>query len=204
MLWPFAGRACDDVRDSLALAGGRARPARSGGVGQSRGSGLDSWPGRPRVPALETQRVIPPASRRRLLRLTGTDGSHAVLDAGPHGYQNGGHAHADALSLTLSIDGHPLLIDPGTSTYTMDSPLRDDMRSTASHNTVTLDGRSQSVPDGPFHWQSTVDARVAACRRNRCVRLDRCDTRRLCPGASSANRRAHRGFGMAHCRCHRR
>src|SRR6185503_16095739 len=83
----------------------------------------------------------------------GTDGSHAVLDAGPHGYRNGGHAHADALSLTLSIDGHPLLIDPGTSTYTMDSQLRDNMRSTASHNTVTFDGRSQSVPDGPFHWR---------------------------------------------------
>jgi hypothetical protein len=46
----------------------------------------------------------------------------------------------------------------------MDSQLRDNMRSTASHNTVTLDGRSQSVPDGPFHWKSKVDAHVTACR----------------------------------------
>ena len=29
-------------------------------------------------------------------------GDHLVIDGGPHGYQNGGHAHADALSLTLS------------------------------------------------------------------------------------------------------
>ena len=89
-----------------------------------------------------------------------------MLDAGPHGYQNGGHAHADALSLTLSLDGRRLLIDPGTSTYTMDSSVRDRMRSTVSHNTVTLDGRSQSMPAGPFHWQTTVDARVVTCRRN--------------------------------------
>ena len=73
-----------------------------------------------------------------------------MLDAGPHGYRNGGHAHADALSLTLSIDGRPLLIDPGTSTYTMDSQLRDGMRSTASHNTVNVDGRSQSKPTARF------------------------------------------------------
>jgi hypothetical protein len=89
-----------------------------------------------------------------------------VLDAGPHGYLNGGHAHADALSLTLSVDGRRLLIDPGTCTYTMDASLRDRMRSTASHNTVLLDGRSQSLPDGPFHWRSMVDARVVACRRH--------------------------------------
>src|SRR4030095_4322274 len=45
---------------------------------------------------------------------------HAVLDVGAHGFMNGGHAHADALSLTLSLDGRPLLVDPGTATYTMD------------------------------------------------------------------------------------
>ena len=37
---------------------------------------------------------------------------HLVIDGGPHGYQNGGHAHADALSLTLTVAGMPLLIDP--------------------------------------------------------------------------------------------
>src|SRR2546430_7893947 len=38
-------------------------------------------------------------------------GDHLIVDAGPHGYQNAGHAHADALSLTLSVRGVPLLID---------------------------------------------------------------------------------------------
>src|SRR5688572_2576683 len=162
MLWPFAGRACDDVRDSLALAGvvlGR-RELAAWGIPEE-----VVWIAGPDASSVQRSTDRVPS---RLLSAAGyfvsrgADGSHAVLDAGAHGYRNGGHAHADALSLTLSIDGQPLLIDPGTSTYTMDSQLRDDMRSTASHNTVTLDGRSQSVPDGPFHWRSTVDARVIA------------------------------------------
>jgi hypothetical protein len=163
MLWPFAGRACDDVRDSLALAGvvlDRPELAAWGTPEEV------AWIAGPDVATFQhssagvASRLFPAAG---YFVSRGADGSHAVLDAGPHGYRNGGHAHADALSFTLSIDGQPLVIDPGTSTYTMDSQLRDRMRSTASHNTVALDGRSQSVPDGPFHWQSTVDARVTAC-----------------------------------------
>jgi uncharacterized heparinase superfamily protein len=166
MMWPFAGRACDDVRDSLALAGVV--------LGQRERAAWDVpeevvWIAATDVSSVKRSSVsLDHRLGSRLLSATGyfvsrgADRSHAVLDAGRHGYRNGGHAHADALSLTLSIDGLPLLIDPGTSTYTMDSQLRDDMRSTASHNTVTLDGRSQSVPDGPFHWRSTVDAHVIA------------------------------------------
>jgi uncharacterized heparinase superfamily protein len=80
-------------------------------------------------------------------------GVHAVMHAGPHGYLNGGHAHADALSLTVTIGGKPLLIDPGTGTYTTDARVREQFRSTKSHNTVTVDGGSQSLTDGPFHWK---------------------------------------------------
>ena len=65
-----------------------------------------------------------------------TRGDHLVFDAGPHGFLNGGHAHADALSCTLSIAGRPVLIDPGTGTYTMDRELRDRLRSSMMHNTV--------------------------------------------------------------------
>jgi len=83
-----------------------------------------------------------------------------VIDGGPHGYQNAGHAHADALSLTFTIQGIPFLIDPGTACYTTDPELRDRLRSSAMHNTVTIDGRSQSLPRGPFHWTHAADARV--------------------------------------------
>ena len=93
-------------------------------------------------------------------------GQHLVIDGGPHGYQNGGHAHADALSVTLSIGGVPLLIDPGTGCYTTDPALRDRMRSTPSHNTLTLDDRPQSLSNGPFHWSHVANALAHRWRTN--------------------------------------
>jgi hypothetical protein len=81
------------------------------------------------------------------------DGDHLVIDGGPHGYMNAGHAHADALSLTFSRHGKPLLIDTGTGCYTVNPETRDRFRSTALHNTLALNGRSQSIARGPFHWQ---------------------------------------------------
>lgn len=85
-------------------------------------------------------------------------GDHLIFDCGSQGYLNAGHAHADALSVVLTIAGRQLLVDSGTATYTMDPEARDRFRSTAMHNTVVVDGRPQSVPAGPFHWQTRTDA----------------------------------------------
>ena len=90
--------------------------------------------------------------------------AHAIVDVGRHGFLNGGHAHADALSIVLSVEGRPLLVDPGTSTYTMDPERRDLYRSTAMHNTATVDGRSQSTPASPFHWKSAANSRIRLWR----------------------------------------
>ncbi len=87
-----------------------------------------------------------------------TEGDSLVFDAGRHGFLNGGHAHADALSIVLTVRGRPLLVDAGTGTYTTDPRLRDQFRSTALHNTVVVHGRSQSEMRGPFHWRSVADA----------------------------------------------
>jgi hypothetical protein len=91
-------------------------------------------------------------------------GDHLVFDAGPHGFLNGGHAHSDALSIVASVGGHPLLVDPGTGTYTMDPALRDRFRSTAMHNTVVVNNSPQSLPLGPFHWAHTTDASLSLWR----------------------------------------
>src|SRR6185295_10076428 len=56
---------------------------------------------------------------------------------------NAGHAHADALHFILYIKGKPLLIDTGISTYE-NNPTRKYERSTAAHNTVTIDRKNQS------------------------------------------------------------
>ncbi|MBV6521912.1 MAG: hypothetical protein MNPFHGCM_02056 [Gemmatimonadaceae bacterium] len=79
-----------------------------------------------------------------------------TIDCGPHGVFNCGHAHADALAFDLTVDGIPVLIDPGTFTYTTSRAWRDYFRSTAAHNTVSLGDESSSTPAGPFSWRSTA------------------------------------------------
>ncbi|HEX7018447.1 MAG TPA: alginate lyase family protein [Gemmatimonadaceae bacterium] len=94
--------------------------------------------------------------------LRSTRGDHLMFDAGPHGFLNGGHAHADGLSVDLTVAGRPLFVDPGTATYTMDLAVRDRFRSTAMHNTVSVDGLPHAEPRGPFHWREAPAAHVTA------------------------------------------
>lgn len=54
-----------------------------------------------------------------------------------------GHAHADSLSLELSLDGRRWLVDTGCSTYAP-GPERSRQRGTAAHNTVIVDGLDSS------------------------------------------------------------
>jgi len=82
----------------------------------------------------------------------GPAADYLLLDCGPHGGAGGGHAHADALSLTLAARGRTLLVDPGTYSYTGSREMRDHFRHTAAHNTLLIDGAPSSVPDGPFSW----------------------------------------------------
>jgi len=89
----------------------------------------------------------------------GPAANHAVVDCGPLGTLNCGHAHSDALAIEVSIAGCPVLVDPGTFTYTASPADRDRFRHSASHNTVTVDGQSASVPSGPFSWAFRADAR---------------------------------------------
>jgi hypothetical protein len=84
----------------------------------------------------------------------------AVIGAGPQGALAGGHGHADALSLTLHADERKLLGDPGTYEYVGSGTERDQFRGTAAHNTLQLDGRNQSEPNGPFAWKSLTRAKA--------------------------------------------
>lgn len=59
------------------------------------------------------------------------------------------HAHADTLSFLLWHDGIPLLVEQGTSTYDA-GPVRTAQRSTAAHNTVTVDGHDSTEVWGAF------------------------------------------------------
>jgi hypothetical protein len=166
MLWPFAGRECRDIRDSLAVAASLLDCP-----------GLAPWGTEETCWILGAHHhTVAPSHPRtppsRLFADTGyavlrdSHGSHAVFDVGEHGYMNGGHAHADALSMTLSLAGRPLLVDPGTAVYTVDPQRRDRFRRSASHNTLTIDKQPQARPGGPFRWHTRANATLHGWRNH--------------------------------------
>lgn len=100
-----------------------------------------------------------------LLRTTG-DRDREIwcrCDGGPHGFLSiAAHAHADALSVEVRYGGVDVLADPGTYCYHGDPAWRSYFRSTIAHNTVELQGRSQSREGGPFLWLRHANARVVS------------------------------------------
>lgn len=118
-----------------------------------------------RAAGLKTTVTESHTSAPRLLSESGyfvhhLDGSQLIFDVGSHGFLNAGHAHADALAIVATIGGDPVLVDPGTATYTMNLAARDRFRSPRMHNTLTLDGVDFAQPSGPFHWNRVANARV--------------------------------------------
>ena len=90
-------------------------------------------------------------------------GSQIVVDCGDVGQSgNGGHAHNDALSFEWSIDGFPVVVDPGTFAYTSDSEARTQMRSTSAHATPQIDEIEINPidPERPFQLDEKVAPRV--------------------------------------------
>ena len=86
-----------------------------------------------------------------------------VVDHAPLGYLSiAAHGHADALAITLDVDGVPVLVDPGTYLYHSGHEWRDWFRGTRAHNTVTLNGTNQSRIAGAFNWSSKATARLEA------------------------------------------
>jgi hypothetical protein len=67
--------------------------------------------------------------------------THIFIDAGELGKKGwGGHGNNDTLSFELYANGINWLTDRGTFAYTANKDLRNELRSTRSHNTVMIDG----------------------------------------------------------------
>jgi hypothetical protein len=112
----------------------------------------------------------PPVRPRRfpdaglvILRSRAADGPEiwCRCDGGPHGFLSiAAHAHADALSLEVRHNGVDILADPGTYCYHGEPVWREWFRSTAGHNTVEVNGASQSESGGPFLWTTQPRTRT--------------------------------------------
>jgi len=85
-----------------------------------------------------------------------------VFDCGPVGFGPAGHGHADALSIQLHAGNYTFLTDAGTYSYNLDYGWRDAFRMTRAHNTVAVDGQSQSIPGDRMSWarQAAASARA--------------------------------------------
>lgn len=166
----------DDLASLLRAAGVDVPAALSEAVGRMRGwLAAILGPGRT-VPLLNDGYPVPKAAVDDLLGSstaiavcgsapsTGAcrllaDSGLAVLHAGPwHLIADVGapcpdelpaHAHADTLSFLLWVDGRPVLVDSGTSTYEP-GPTRDAERGTAAHSTVIVDGLDSTEVWGAF------------------------------------------------------
>jgi hypothetical protein len=155
------------VRDHLGIVAaltGNARARQAGTVtlsalwwGELHGSSAQG---------LVSEPPAPPAS------LVAGDGGLAVLrsgsrrltmDVGPLGYLSiAAHGHADALSVTVSLRGEDVIVDPGAGSYYGHPEWRQVHRGTRVHPTVTVDGEDQSVSGGPFLWSQHAHVRLRA------------------------------------------
>lgn len=69
-----------------------------------------------------------------------TKANYLLFDAAPYG---GPHGHEDRLSIEVSANGVPIVVDSGSYTYAPEDPYRNYFVGSYSHNTVLVDGKSQ-------------------------------------------------------------
>lgn len=91
--------------------------------------------------------------------IRGAGGLLFTFDHGPLGMAPlYNHGHADALSITLSVSGKPILVDSGTFHYNGVPEWRRYFKGTRSHNTVVVDGLDQAVQKTGFIWDQPYTA----------------------------------------------
>ena len=81
-----------------------------------------------------------------------------------------GHTHADTFNYELRIDGNPVVVDTGISTYNK-TPRRQYERGTSAHNTVVEDGKDSSRVWGGFRVGKRAKVSDVRCKKEegRCV-----------------------------------
>ena len=78
---------------------------------------------------------------------------YCLVDAGPHGGDQTGHAHTDVGHVEISHGSTLVVTDPGCASYTTARGQRDWYRSEGAHACVVIDGAPLAVPRGAFAWE---------------------------------------------------
>lgn len=97
--------------------------------------------------------------------------NHLVLMV-DHGYLGfgdiAGHAHADSGAIWTWLNGNPILVESGTYSYHSQDDVRNNLRSSMMHNTISINGTSTSTPSGPFLWlkSNRAEARLLEVSHN--------------------------------------
>ncbi|MDQ2747006.1 MAG: heparinase II/III family protein [Acidobacteriota bacterium] len=86
--------------------------------------------------------------------------NYLFVDCGAVGALAGGHGHADALAVNLAVGGKTVLTDAGTYSYHESVEKRNLFRESEAHNTLTIDGESQSETGSKFGWKTRANARL--------------------------------------------
>jgi uncharacterized heparinase superfamily protein len=95
---------------------------------------------------------------------------HVFVDCGPVGLAGrGGHGHNDCLAFEAELDGVLLVSDCGLFVYSASFAERNNFRSTAYHNTPSIDGQEINRIDPKLLWMLANDAepRVLSFERGR-------------------------------------
>jgi uncharacterized heparinase superfamily protein len=132
--------------------------------------GLEAWRALAAAPEVndEPRSAFPDAG---LYVLRGDD-THLVVRCGGVGqHGGGGHSHNDALSFELSVGDVPIVVDSGTYAYTSDLEARNELRATAAHNTLVLDGDEINPfdPTRVFELPAYATPTVESFRRSDCT-----------------------------------
>jgi len=86
-----------------------------------------------------------------------------MMRCGPFGLGGEGacsHSHADMLSPVIHWHGRPIIVDTGTFAYYTDKTVREEARSTASHNTFAPRGVEQARKYPTWDWDNIPDSHV--------------------------------------------
>lgn len=94
------------------------------------------------------------------------------------------HGHSDALSVTLNVDGYPILVDPGTYTYYKDKENRRYFTGVNSHNTISFDKKDQANHAGAMLWLDHYKTRLLLAEKN---------------GATERVKASHNGYANIGC-----